>query len=149
MSMTASVIYKSKIGFEILIPMVLALGAITTIVVMNSAWLALIACVLAWLLLAFIYTKTYYKITADNRLIIRRWIFESWEIETKDILSIRTNSVISSLALSIERLEIIYKGGQVSISPKNKAKFITALRRSNPKIQYGVENWKGINETIL
>ena len=148
--MTTGIIYRSKIGFVILIPIVLALAIFTTIVVMNSAWVAVGTCTLTWLLLANIYTKTHYKITADSRLIIRNWIFESWEIETKDIVSIRDNSVLSTLLLSLDRLEINYNGGQVSISPRNKKQFVGKLTKINPNIQISIradeelEAWEGL-----
>jgi len=134
--MTSDIIYRSKIGFEILIASVLLLGTVTTIVIMNSAWVAAVACVIIWLLLLNIYTKTYYKITTQNRLVVKNWFLESWDIEINDIVSItESNSAVSSL----NRLEINYIGGQVSISPKNKKKFIGALRRVNSNIQ-GIMN---------
>ena len=134
--MTTGIVYRSKIGFEILIPTVLVLGTVTAVVIINSVWFAAAACVLTWLVLATVYTKTHYKIMAD-RLIIRNWILESWEIEAKDILSIRSNSVLSSLALSLDRLEINYNGGQVSILPRNKKRFVDELIKVNPKIFVG------------
>lgn len=133
--MTTDTIYKSKIGLEILIPVVLVMGMVTAFMMINSVWFGALFCLLIWLLLFNIYTKTYYKITSDNRLIIKCWIMESWEIEIKDIVSIRkSNSVISSPALSFDRLEITFKGGQVLISPTSKKQFIDTLRKINSKI---------------
>lgn len=136
-TVSTDIIYESKIGLEILIPTILILGTVTAIVIIESVWIGVITCGLVWLLLINIYTKTYYKITGDNRLIIKCWIIESWEIEIKDIISISlSNSVLSSSALSLDRLEINYKGGRVLISPKDKKKFMNNLRKVNPNINY-------------
>jgi hypothetical protein len=40
----------------------------------------------------------------------------------------------SAPALSIDRIEVNYKGGRVIISPVDKEKFIADLRRVNSKI---------------
>lgn len=42
--------------------------------------------------------------------------------------------VVYAPALSIDRLEIKYKGGRVLVSPKDKKRFIDDLRKLNPKI---------------
>lgn len=133
--MTTGATYRSKIGFEILLLTALVLGGIATFQIMNSAWIATAACLLPLLLTLSIFIKTYYKITKDNRLIVRHWIVECWEIEIKDIHSItRSDSDLNNTPLSLNQLEVNYNGGQVLVSPVNKKQFITDLRKVNSNI---------------
>ena len=133
--MNPDIIFKSKIGLGILTFIVIVLGTTTTILIVNGAWVGLIPMTLVTLLIVNIYTGTYYKITADDRLIIKCGIVETYEIEIKEIYSVtKTNAVWSSPALSLDRLEINFKGGSVLISPKDKKRFIENLKRVNPKI---------------
>ena len=133
--MTTDIIHRSKIGLEILIPIILVIGTVTTIMIINLVWVGLAVCGLVILLVANIYTGTYYKITADNHLFIKCGFIETFDIEIKDIEWIKsTKELLSSPALSIDRLEINYKGGRVLISPKDKKKFMDDLRKVNPKL---------------
>lgn len=133
--MTTEIIHKSKISFGILAFLVIVLGTTSAIIVFKGAWVGLIPIGLVTLLIVNIYTGTYYTITTDQKLIIKCGIVEKREIEIKDIFSVRKSySVLSSPALSIDRLEINYKGGWVLISPKDKKKFIEDLRNLNPQI---------------
>lgn len=133
--MTPETIHKSKIGLGILAFLIIVLGTTSAIIILKGAWIGLIPIGLVTLLILNIYTGTYYKITTDNRLIIKCGVVESFDIEIKDIHSIRkSNNILSSPALSLDRLEINYKGGWVLVSPKDKKKFIEDLRKVNPKI---------------
>jgi hypothetical protein len=133
--MTTDIIHRSKIGLEILIPIVLVIGTVTTIMVINLVWVGLVVCGLVILFVTNIYTGTYYKITTNNHLFIKCGFIETFDIEIKDIEWIKTTKeLISSPALSIDRLEINYKGGRVLISPKDKKKFMDDLRKINPKL---------------
>jgi hypothetical protein len=133
--MRHEIIHKSKIGIGILSFIIIVLGATSVIIMTKGAWIGLIPIGLVTLLILNIYTGTYYKITSDNRLIIKCGVVESLDIEINDIHSIRkSNSILSSPALSVDRLEINYKGGWVLVSPKDKKKFIDDLRKVNPKI---------------
>ncbi len=127
--------HKSKIGLEILVPITLILGAATVILTINLAWVGLLVCGLIILLMVNIYTGTYYKITPDHRLFIKCGVLESLVIDVNEIEWIKKSNELASFpALSIDRLEIGYKGGRVLVSPVDKEKFIADLRNLNPKI---------------
>jgi len=135
--MTTDIVYKPKIGLEILIPVVLVLGTVTTIMAINFIWVGLGVCGLIIAYVVNIYTGTYYKITSDNRLFIKCGFTETIDININDIEWIkRTNELTNAPALSVDRLEIGYKGGRVLISPRDRVKFVTDLRRINSKLSW-------------
>lgn len=130
-----AVTHKSKIGLEILIPAVLILGGGTAVMIINSVWPGLIVCMLVMLFMISIYTGTYYKITDDRWLVIKCGPLHSSRINVDDIEEVKdSNELTNAPALSIDRLEIRYKGGRILISPKDKRKFIDDLRKLNSKI---------------
>jgi hypothetical protein len=93
----------------------------------------LIALFIIWLLLT-----TGYKIE-DKTLSIKA-AFINKQINIKTIRSVRpTKNPLSSPALSIDRLEIVYQSGMdekiTLISPKEKEKFISKLKELNPNIK--------------
>jgi hypothetical protein len=133
--MKSEIIHKSKIGLELLIPVILILGTVTTVMIINGIWLGLVICGLVILFMVNMYTSTSYKITSNNRLIIKCGIIETFDIDIMEIEWIKsTNEMTSAPALSIDRIEINYKGGRVIISPVDKEKFIADLRKANSKI---------------
>ncbi|MBY6188470.1 PH domain-containing protein [Marinobacter hydrocarbonoclasticus] len=84
-----------------------------------------------WLLLS-----TNYRVEGDW-LAIRSGPYR-WRIAVSDIQEIRpSRSILSSPALSLDRLEICHAGGSVMISPKDKSGFIAAIeqaRKLNPTV---------------
>lgn len=77
---------------------------------------------------------TYYSID-DNKLFIRSSIF-TWEIPIEDIQTVKEQKVLtSSPALSMDRILITYRGGQVAISPKQKSEFLHILNEKMAKIK--------------
>ena len=133
--MQNEIIHKSKIGLEILIPLIVILGTVVTIMIIKGIWLGLTICALVIFFLVNIYTGTFYKITSDNRLFIKCGISQKFEIAIMDIEWIKdTNELTNAPALSTDRLEINYKGGRIIISPADKEKFISDLRRINSRI---------------
>jgi len=135
MTMRTEIIHKSKVGLEILVPIVIVLSTATTIMIVNMIWIGLVVCGLVILFVTNIYTGTYYKITDDHRLFIKCGVFESFDIHVDDIEWIKkSNELNNSPALSVDRLEIGYKGGRILISPRDKKKFIDDLQKFNSKI---------------
>lgn len=133
--MKTEIIHKSKIGLEILVPIVIVLAAVTTIMVVNMIWIGLVVCGLVILFVTSIFTRTYYKITDDHRLLIKCGVLESFDINVDDIEWIKkSNELTNAPALSVDRLEIGYKGGRILISPRDKKKFVEDLRKINSKI---------------
>jgi hypothetical protein len=78
--------------------------------------------------------STYYAIEGDTLLI--RSGFIRWRVPIREIRSIEpTRSLLSSPALSLDRLRIAYGGWKaVMVSPEQKERFIEALRTINPSI---------------
>jgi hypothetical protein len=129
------IIHKSKIGLEILIPVAVVICGITTVMIINSIWPGLIICALITLFIASIYARTFYKITNNNRLLIKCGFIESFDININEIEWIKkTNELTNAPALSVDRLEIGYKGGRVLVSPQDKNKFVSDLKKINAKI---------------
>lgn len=70
---------------------------------------------------------------------------ESFDIHIDDIEWIKkSNEWSNAPALSLDRLEIGYKGGRILISPKDKKKFVEDLKKINPKIWWANETYKRI-----
>ena len=76
-----------------------------------------------WLLVSTFYT------IGDEELLIRSGPF-NWTIKLADIRKIESSrSVLSSPALSLDRLKIEYEPGKVIlVSPKDKEAFVKALQ---------------------
>jgi hypothetical protein len=139
--MTTSTIYRSKIGLGILIPLVFVLGTVTAIMVVNLIWPGVVVCGLVILFVTNIYIGTYYQITTDQRLFIRCGVLKSFNIDIQEIESVkRTNELTNAPALSIDRIEIRYKGGCVLISPRDQKKLVEDLKKVNSKIWWAGES---------
>ena len=62
--------------------------------------------------------------------------FSTRSISLKDITQITpTNSKLSAPALSLDRIEITYKGGSIVISPKDKDRFYYAIQERVPALK--------------
>lgn len=133
--MNSPVVHRSRIGLEILIPILVVFGVLITFMILHVIWLGTITCTLVTLFLVNIYTQTYYTITIDDRLVVKCGILETFEINIHDIEWVRkTTELTNAPALSIQRLEISYKGGRILVSPKDREKFVADLRKINPHI---------------
>lgn len=90
---------------------------------------ALVAGAVVWIVLS-----TYYEIGAD--LLIAHSGPFSWRIPLAEISRVReSHSARSGPALSMDRLEIAWGEGKVLlISPKEKTRFLAALRRHAPQL---------------
>jgi len=89
--------------------------------------LSVVVAVLA--LILWLYWSTRYTISGDF-LLVKSGPF-SWVIPIEDITSIEpTRNAMSSPALSLDRLLISYgHGGELMISPKDRARFMTELKK--------------------
>ena len=77
--------------------------------------------------------STYYLIDGDTLVI--RSSFLKWRVPIARILSVTpTRNPVSSPALSLDRLAILYDGKRILVSPRDKQRFIEALRAINPAI---------------
>jgi hypothetical protein len=131
--------YKSKLGMEIVIPLLLILGCTFYLHIAGGAWLGIVINSLVLLFVVYLYLQTKYIITGTD-LVIRSGFFVNITIPIRDISSIRkTNNPISAPAFSLRRIEIHYgRSSSVIISPKDRAIFVTELQKINANIRYPV-----------
>lgn len=128
--------YPSKIDTWFIWLMVASLGIPLILSVWERDWWALLIMVITTLFVGNIFLSTNYTIKGEN-LMIKSGIIISKTIKIKDIYKIeKTNSILSSPALSLNRIEIFY-GNQNSIiiSPKEKMDFITEFLKVNETIE--------------
>lgn len=87
--------------------------------------------------LILIFSKTTRYIIIENQLIVKSTWIVNERIDISKITKIeKSNSVLSSPALSLDRLSVRYdKYEEVLISPKEKKAFIDELLKANPNIE--------------
>ena len=86
------------------------------------------------ILLLLIFFNVKYSLSAD-KLFVKNG-FSTQSISLKDIThTTPTNSTLSAPALSLDRIEIIYKGGSIVISPKDKDGFYHAIQERVPALK--------------
>ena len=128
-------VYKSKIGFEIIIPIliILAFGFKNIINEPKVAPIILLIFVLAFIT----YMLTSIKYTVENQnLNIKAGFLINQNINIMNIESIKkSKNILSSPVASLDRIEIIENNkNSILISPKNKIDFIEELKKINPQI---------------
>jgi len=128
-------VYKSKVGFAIILPLGI-LCAMFMVALVFKLWLGVVILGCAVVFILHMFFNTYYTITGAQLLIKSGFVINI----TMDIGSIKkitpTNSILSSPALSMDRLDIAYnKYDNVMVSPKDKTGFITRLIQINPSIK--------------
>lgn len=128
-------IYKSKIdwwlGLVLVYPIFRSVASI-----IEGDWIGYLGIVLCLLFIVFISKSTRY-IIAENHLIVKCMFIVNDRIEISKIRKIeKTNSILSSPALSLDRIAIKFnKYDEVYISPKEKQAFIDDLLKINPEIE--------------
>lgn len=131
-------IYKSKIDWWL--GLVLVYPIFRSIVsIIEGEWLGYFGIVLCLLFIVFISKSTRY-IIAENQLIVKCMFIVNDRIEISKIRKIeKTNSVLSSPALSLDRIAIKFnKYDEVYISPKERQNFLNDLLQINPNIEVNV-----------
>lgn len=131
--------FYSKIGLEVVIPIVLIIGVTTTLMVLQKAWPGVAVLLVTMLFIVHLITNTYYQIE-HGALRIKSGFIINKHIAINSIRKIqKSNSIFSSPAASLDRLEIFYnKYDSVLISPKDKQEFLAQLRNINPAIEIQV-----------
>jgi hypothetical protein len=129
-------IYKSKLGLELIIPLILIVGYVLFELISNRIWMGTLVMVLTILLILYTILSIKYKIENDN-LNITCTVFMNVNIDIKSIRKVsETYNPLSSPATSIDRLEIFYnKFDSILISPKKKKEFIEDILKINPNIE--------------
>ncbi|MCF6129031.1 PH domain-containing protein [Flavobacterium sp. AS60] len=131
-------IYKSKIdwwlGLVLLYPIFRSVVSI-----IEGEWIGYLGIILCTLFIVFISKSTRY-IIAENQLIVKCMFIVNDKIEISKIRKIeKTNSILSSPALSLDRIAIKFnKFDEIYISPKERQNFLNDLLAINPDIEVKV-----------
>lgn len=127
--------YTSKIGIELVLPILIILGSIASLFLFKKAWVGFSIMLAVIVFVGYIFANTFYTITKKT-LTIQAGFFNYPAIEIESIKKIEdTNSPISAPATSLKRILITYnKYDSIIISPQNKVAFIQHLKNINPNI---------------
>lgn len=128
--------YKSKIGWILVVVILLLLLAPIFQLLKKPVSIGPIYLLLPALFIGYIFVSTYYEI-GNGVLRVKSGFLLNRSILISSITKIEaTKNPISAPATSFDRLEIFYnKFESVIISPKEKRAFIAHLKQLNPKIQ--------------
>lgn len=129
--------YKSKIGLELLLPVVLVLGAVLLLSLAEEpAWAGVAILMPVILFVMHLFLTTNYTIEGDQLLIKSGFLFRK-TVPIPDIRKINeTHNPLSAPATSLDRLEIVFgKYESVLISPKQKHEFIKHIQSINPGVE--------------
>ena len=129
--------FQSSISYWLFIPVLIVLFCYLTTTIIEKDWFSSIIALALNLLVWSIVSKTYYEIVGSELKIVSGFIINK-KIQIKNISKIvKTNSLLSSPALSLTgRLEVFYnKYDSVIISPKEREEFISALKSINYEIE--------------
>lgn len=128
-------VFKSKIdwwfGLLLVYPIFMSVKSM-----LLGEWVGLLGLSIVVVLILF-FSKTTRYIINDNQLIVKStWVVYE-RIDISKITKIeKTNSILSSPALSLDRIRIRYnKYDEVLISPKVKKEFVDELLKVNPTIE--------------
>lgn len=110
----------------------------------DRSWVAILVCVAfeVWLIDEMVHTR--YVITEEGFLVIESGrFFKPVAIEILQIAEVKkSKSLISSPALSTDRLKIVYRKksfkSSMLVSPKSKEEFVRCLLKRNGEIQTDV-----------
>lgn len=130
-------VYKSKIGLELAIPMILVFGTVLFLIASKeSSWIGIIIVLSIIAFIVHMFLTTNYTIDGEN-LKIRCGFLVNQQIDIHTIRKIsETNNPLSSPATSLDRLEIVFgKYDSVLISPKLKKEFIADITSINSNIE--------------
>jgi membrane protein YdbS with pleckstrin-like domain len=135
-------VYNSKIGLELLIPLVLIFGTVLFLTLNEEpSWIGILILLPIILFVVHMFLTTNYTIESDELTIKCGFLFNK-TIDIKTIKKItETNNPLSSPATSLDRLEINYgKFDTVIISPKRKKEFIENITTLNPNVEVKFKN---------
>ncbi|GAB4028016.1 PH domain-containing protein [Spirosoma gilvum] len=128
--------YKSKVGLELAIPLAGLLVAIGCLMIVKGLWAGAGIILFVSLSIAHLFLTTHYKLD-EYTLKIQSGFFFRKELPYTSIRKIiETRNPISSPALSLDRIEIVYnRFDSVLISPEDKMNFIAELLHRKPDIE--------------
>lgn len=128
-------VYRSGISKGIIITLTIVVVIPLIVTIAFKAWVGIIVLAFVAAFIGHLFAMTDYTVSG-NTLEVRSGIIINIPIDIATITKIEpTNSILSSPALSFDRLEVFYnKYDSVIISPKDKAGFIAKLKEINPQI---------------
>ena len=128
--------YPTKIGTELILPLVLVFGISSALLIYHEAWIGLLINMTAIVGICYVCINTTYTVDG-NVLCIKSPLILPITIDIDNIQKIQeTRDPMSSPAGSLDRLEISYgKTDRVLISPKCKKEFLDQMRVLKPEIK--------------
>lgn len=132
--------FKSKIDLWFILFLVLLFGLILIRLVYDQSWIGFAFILFVVAFIVQMYSTTFYSIE-NKKLLIKCGFFYNLSIEIESIKQISESyNIISSPAFSFDRLEILYNNfDTVLISPKEKLRFIEAIKKINPQIEIKIK----------
>lgn len=131
-------VFKSKVDWWLGLPLIYPIFlSITSIV--DDEWYGYMGLFII-ILLIIIASKVTKYIISENQLTIQCFFYVNAKIDILKIKKIeKTNTILSSPALSFDRIRINYnKYDEIFIAPKEKQHFINKLLEINPDIQVSI-----------
>ena len=127
--------FKSKVGLELIIPITVILGGLSILFIVKKIWPGLLTILGTAAFIVHLFISTKYTIN-NTSLQVQSGFFINQTINIKSIRKIvDTRTIISSPALSLDRLEVFYgKFDSIIISPQDKTEFIKKLLAINNQI---------------
>lgn len=128
--------FNSKIGLELLPPLLLLFSFLLYQTLIDFNWGGLLITIAVIVFFVYLFLSTKY-IIADTTLEVKCGFMTDLFINITGIKRVReVQYIFAAPATSINRLEIKYNEIEsVAISPKNKAAFIQELLKINPAIE--------------
>ena len=129
-------IYKSKIGIELVIPILLIIIFSFQNIINNPKISAIVVLIFVLAFILYLFVSIKYTISNQN-LNIKGGFLVNENIDISKIKKIeKTFNILASPAASLDRIEIKYgDGNSILISPKNKTEFINDVKKINPNIE--------------
>nr|WP_294780570.1 PH domain-containing protein [uncultured Flavobacterium sp.] len=128
--------FKSKVDLWLVFLLVIIFGLALKQFVIEQKWAGFIFILFVIAFIIHMFATTFYTIES-GKLRIKCGFLINILIEIQSIKKIsETFNVLSSPALSLDRLEIVYgKYNSVLISPKDKKRFFEAIKSISPEIE--------------
>lgn len=128
--------FKSKIDLWLVLFLSIVLGFATITMLKEQHWAGSIVLLCTIAFIIHIFATTFYTIE-NGKLLIKSGFLVHILITVDTIKKIsETNNILSSPALSFDRLEIFYNNSDsVLISPKDKVRFIDAIQKINSQVE--------------
>lgn len=131
------IVFKSKIGWELALPLSLLLGGFMIFFLCMKLWPPFTVLATLSVFVILLFRNTYYVIEG-NKLVVKCGALYTETIDVGTITKLEENrDFFSAPATSIDRLFVRHgKRGIVNISPKEKELFVQTLQGLNSNIEF-------------